>query len=129
INCAGGAITFQPGMVSITKLIGSDGRLYGMANADPNITYVGIGDRFTVNHSRWGVTETWSTGTQTYVSGYTEGHDAGGVTITTVTPQLNLGGTMYFGSVAGQRQIALGSPASNKTDSTRPTPSQAKGDE
>jgi filamentous hemagglutinin family protein len=135
INVAGGQITFLPGVVSTTRLLGIDGRIYSMANADPNMTYVGIAGQFSVNHSRWGVTENWSTATPMDAPGYTEGHDAGGVTITTVTPQLNLGGTMYFGSVAGQRQIALGNAPSDTTDSTsgtavpRPTPLQAKADQ
>jgi filamentous hemagglutinin family protein len=128
INVAGGQITFLPGVVSTTRLLGIDGRIYSMANADPNMSYVGIAGQFSVNHSRWGVTENWSTATQIDAPGYTEGHDAGGVTVATVTPQLNLGGAMYFGSVAGERQVALGIAPSNTTDSTRP-PQQAKGDE
>ena len=132
INVAGGKITFLPGMVPTTRLLGADGRMYSMANADPNMTYVGIAGQFTVDHTRWGVKETWSSGTQTYSPGYTEGHDAGGVTVTTVTPQLNLGGQMYFGAVAGERQVALGIAPSDTKDLTggnRPAPLQTKADE
>ena len=131
INVAGGQIAFQQGWVPNTRLIGMDGRLYSMENADPNMTYAGVAGQFTVKHSRWGVTETWSM--LSYSPGYTEGHDAGGVNIATVTPQL--GGTMYFGAVAGQRQIAQGVAPSDTTDSTsgkavaRPTALQAKGDQ
>ncbi|WP_187437388.1 filamentous haemagglutinin family protein [Bradyrhizobium rifense] len=124
INVAGGNVTFLPGTVSTTKLLGADGRMYSMENADPNRVYLGIAGRFTVNHSRWGVTETWSTATQIQVPGYTEGHDAGGVTITTVIPQL--AGQMYFGSVAGERQIAFGLKPSVTGGVTN---TQAKGDE
>ncbi|ABD88542.1 filamentous haemagglutinin family protein [Rhodopseudomonas palustris] len=106
INVAGGSVTFLPGVVPVTRLLGIDGRIYNMTNADPNMTYVGFAGQFTVDHARWGVTETWSVGTQTYVSGYTEGRNAGGVAVTTLTPTL---GAMYFGSVAGERQIAAGS--------------------
>jgi filamentous hemagglutinin family protein len=108
INVAGGSVNFLPGMVPTTRLLGSDGRIYSMANADPNMTYVGFADQFTVDHSRWGIKETWSTGTQTFSPGYTDGQAAGSVTVTTVNPSLL--GTMYFGSVAGQRQIASGQP-------------------
>ena len=107
INVAGGSVKFEPGMVNNTRLIGADGRIYSMANADPNMTYLGIAGQFTRNHSRWGVTETWSTATQIYSPGYTEGHDAGSVNVTTVIPLLT--GTMYFGSTAGERQINGGS--------------------
>lgn len=124
INVAGGNVTFLPGTVSTTKLLGADGRLYSMANADPNRVYLGIAGHFTVYHTHWGVTETWSTATQIQVPGYTEGHDAGGVSITTVTPQL--AGQMYFGSAEGERQIALGLKPSVTGGTTN---TQAKGDE
>lgn len=106
INVAGGSVNFEGGLVNATRLLGSDGRIYSMANADPNMTYLGIAGQFTVKHSRWNVTETWSTATQVYSPGYSEGHDAGSVIVNTVTPVLT--GTMYFGSVAGERQINAG---------------------
>ena len=106
INVAGGSVSFLPGMVNTTRLIGADGRIYSMANADPDMTYLGIAGQFTLDHAHWHVTETWSTGTQTYAPGYTEGHDAGSVSVATVLP--SLAGTMYFGSVAGERQIGAG---------------------
>ena len=106
INVAGGSVNFLPGMVNTTRLLGIDGRIYNMENADPNMTYVGIAGQFTANHAHWGVTETWSTGTQTFSPGYTEGHAAGSVNVTTVSPSLD--GILYFGSVAGERQIGSG---------------------
>lgn len=106
INVAGGSVRFEAGMVNSTRLLGADGRIYNMANADPNMTYVGIAGQFTREHARWGVTETWSTGTQVYSPGYTEGRDAGSVNVTTLNPML--AGTIYFGSVAGERQINSG---------------------
>lgn len=124
VNVAGGNVTYLPGMVSTSVLLGVDGRRYSMTNADPNMTYLGLAGTFTVNHSRWGVTEVWSTATQTYQPGYTEGHDAGGINITTVSPQLQ--GQMYFGSAAGERQISLGLKPSATNGVTA---TQAKGDE
>lgn len=124
VNVAGGNVTYLPGMVSTSVLLGADGRRYSMTNADPNMTYLGLAGTFTVNHSRWGVTEVWSTATQTYQPGYTEGHDAGGISITTVSPQLQ--GQMYFGSAAGERQISLGLKPSATNGVTA---TQAKGDE
>ncbi len=106
INVAGGSVQFLPGMVPTTRLIGSNGHLYSMADADPNITYVGIAGSFAVDHSHWGVTESWSNFTETFQPGYTEGHDAGGISITTVNPVMD--GTMLFGAVAGERQLAAG---------------------
>lgn len=126
INVAGGSVKFESGMVNTTRLIGADGRIYSMANADPNMTYLGIAGQFTRNHSRWGVTETWSTGTQVYSPGYSEGHDAGSVVVSTVNPLLN--GTMYFGSVAGERQINSGQlPFQGTLDLTTPSTVQIGG--
>lgn len=124
INVAGGNVTYLPGLVSSTSLLGADGRLYSMANADPNRVYVGIAGQFTVNHAHWGVKEIFTTASQVKAPGYSEGHDAGGVTITTVTPQL--AGAMYFGSIEGERQIALGLKPSVTGGVTN---TQAKGDE
>ncbi|RXT36471.1 hypothetical protein B5V03_32950 [Bradyrhizobium betae] len=126
INVAGGSVKFESGMVNTTRLIGADGRIYSMANADPNMTYLGIAGQFTRNHSRWGVTETWSTGTQIYSPGYSEGHDAGSVIVSTVNPLLT--GTMYFGSVAGERQINGGQlPFQGTLDLTTPSNVQIGG--
>ncbi|QQO17699.1 filamentous hemagglutinin family protein [Bradyrhizobium diazoefficiens] len=124
INVAGGNVTYLPGIVSTSVLLGADGRRYSMTNADPNMTYVGLAGTFTVDHSRWRVKEVWSTATQTYQPGYTEGHDAGGINITSVSPQLQ--GQMYFGSAAGERQISLGLKPSATNGVTA---TQAKADE
>lgn len=106
INTAGGSVRYLPGTVSVTRLIGSDGRIYSMQNASPDMTYLGIAGVFTSAHPRWGVNETWSTNTTMQVSGYVEGQDAGGVAVSTVSPVL--AGTLLFGSVPGERQIASG---------------------
>ena len=105
INTAGGSIQYLPGTVPVTRLLGIDGRIYSMDSANPNMTYVGIAGTFTSTHSHWGVTETWSLGTMN-VPGYTEGQNAGGVAVSTVTPVL--AGTLLYGSVPGERQIASG---------------------
>ncbi|MET4084738.1 filamentous hemagglutinin family protein [Bradyrhizobium sp. LA7.1] len=120
MNVAGGSVKFLPGMVNTTRLIGSDGRIYSVTNADPNMTYLGIAGQFIVKHARWGVTETWSTPTQIYSAGFTEGHDAGRVSVVTVNPALL--GTMYFGSTAGERQISGGQlPLQGSLELTTPS--------
>lgn len=119
-NVAGGSVKFLPGMVNTTRLLGSDGRIYSMTNADPNMTYLGIAGQFTVKHAHWHVTETWSTPTQIYSPGFTDGHDAGRVSVVTVNPALL--GTMYFGSTAGERQISGGQlPLQGSLELTTPS--------
>ncbi|WP_426426237.1 filamentous haemagglutinin family protein [Bradyrhizobium genosp. A] len=106
INTAGGSVRYLPGTVPYTRLLGSDGRIYSMQNANPDMTYLGIAGVFTSAHPRWNINETWSTNTTMQVSGYVEGQDAGGVAVSTMTPVL--AGTLLFGSVPGERQIASG---------------------
>jgi filamentous hemagglutinin family protein len=119
INVAGGSEQFLPGMVPTTVLLGADGRLYNIANADPSRVYVGIANQFTVNHSRWGIEQTWSW--KTFSPGYNQGEDAGSVSVTTLNPVLQ-GGTIYFGSVAGQLQLANGQlPAQGSFTLTTPS--------
>jgi filamentous hemagglutinin family protein len=121
INLAGGSVKFLPGMVNSTRLLGADGRIYSMANADPNMTYVGIAGQFTRSHERWGVKETWTTGSTIDVAGYTEGRDAGSLIVSTIKPLLN-DVTIFFGSTAGERQIAEGKlPFQGLLDLTTPT--------
>jgi filamentous hemagglutinin family protein len=122
MNVAGGSVKFTPGMVNTTRLIGSDGRIYNIANADPNMTYLGIAGQFSVKHARWGVTEYWSTQSQIYSPGYAEGHAAGGVSVVTVQIAPLDKGIIYFGSTAGERQISGGQlPAQGSLTLTTPS--------
>lgn len=102
ISVAGGKVTYLPGIVPATFLLGADGRIYSMDRADPSVQYVGIAGKTIVNHPRWGVTDVFNTFNQSYQAGYTDGHDAGSVTVSATAPQL--AGTFYFGSPAGDRQ-------------------------
>ncbi|MCK9917202.1 filamentous hemagglutinin family protein [Microbacteriaceae bacterium K1510] len=109
INVAGGSVKFLSGMVPVTRLLGSNGAIYSMANADPNMTYLGVVGGFTRSNAHWGVTQTWSNPlikNVRYEPGYIEGHDAGGVTIDAINPWID--GTFYFGAPAGKRQIVSG---------------------
>ena len=60
INLMGGYLHYLGGMVDTTRLIGADGGLYNIGNADPDITYAGIAGEFTVDHAHWGVTQTFT---------------------------------------------------------------------
>jgi len=107
MNVSGGWIDYQSALVSTTRLLGTDGRLYDIANAAPNLTYVGIAGGVTITHPRWGVTETFSTplitsSDQRFVQGYTDGRSAGSVAIT--ANKMILDGTLLGNSVSGPRQ-------------------------
>lgn len=59
LNLDGGYLHYLGGMVETRKLLGADGRIYTLADADPMATYVGFAGEYTAEHSRWGVTETF----------------------------------------------------------------------
>jgi filamentous hemagglutinin family protein len=107
LNVSGGWINFQSGLVSTTRLLGTDGHLYDIANADPTLTYVGIPGTISINHPRWGVTETYdtplvSTTDQRFQDGYLDGRSAGSIAIT--ANRMVLDGTLLGDSVSGPRQ-------------------------
>jgi filamentous hemagglutinin family protein len=117
INVAGGSEQFRPGMVPVTLLIGSDGKIYTMSQADPNITYTGIVGDYTVAHAHWNssttnVSETFVAplgGTQAFQPGYVQGANAGTISVQSfITPVLQ--GTMKFGAPIGPLQSGGGTP-------------------
>jgi filamentous hemagglutinin family protein len=128
INAQGGSVQFQPGFVATTLLLGADGHLYDISNADPNLQYVGIAGDFVVTHANSNLVETFanplSGGTATFQPGYVEGHDAGGISISTVNPVLD--GSFMFGAVIGARQAAAGLAPSGLANGV---PAQASGNE
>lgn len=113
VNTAGGFQQFLPGTVPTTFLLGTDGHLYNIANASPDITYVGVAGQNTITQPHWSITQTSTSLTQTTEAGYLQGSAAGGVSITTVNPALQ--GTLLFGSISGERQVAAGTAPSQGT--------------
>lgn len=105
LAASGGAITYLPGYVGTTKLVGVNGRV-DISQADPSQTYYGFADRFEQAHARWGakLTEVWLSplGGDRYDPGYTEGRPAG--TIQLAASQTVLGGDMVAEAIRGERQ-------------------------
>ena len=110
MNVSGGWLDYQSGIVSTTRLLGTDGHLYDIANADPNLTYVGIAGGITITHPRWGVTEKFGTplvsGTdQRFEQGFIDGRSAGSIAVT--ANEMILDGTLLGNSVSGPRQRTI----------------------
>lgn len=109
IDISGGSITYQDGYINTTKLLGADGKIYDIADADPDRTYVGIagGSTYTVTDSRWGTTKTYTgaTGSGSYEQGYIEGKDAG--TLSVVAPTAILDGDIVAQVQVGRYQREL----------------------
>ncbi|MBR1201887.1 MULTISPECIES: filamentous haemagglutinin family protein [unclassified Bradyrhizobium] len=114
INVSAGYVQYTGGMISTTRLLGADGRIYDIGRADPTIAYVGVGSGFTVLHKVNGVVDTklteiylspWGGGSNThYEASYVTGANAGSVTVAAINPIVN---DIIGNVVAGSRQRAL----------------------
>ena len=110
LNVSGGWIDYQGGVVATTRLLGTNGQLYDISQADPSITYVGIAGTITITHPKWGVTYVFNTPIigptdQRYEQSYLDGRSAGSVAVT--APQMVLDGTLLGESVSGPRQQTI----------------------
>ncbi len=125
LNLDGGYIAYQPGWITTPNLLGADGAIYNIASADPNMTYVGFAGQYTDTHSRWGVSETYTTplmaGMQRWDPGFIVGSDAGSLNIQ-VNGALVLDGAISAQSFAGRNQVAQGQQPSNGQLSVAPLP-------
>lgn len=106
VNISGGQVNYTGAFVNSTVLI-SKGVAYDIANASPNLIYDGMGGTVSVNHSKWGVTETWAaSGTTNTIwdPGYVQGMSAGSLNI--LAHNAAVEGNVVSNTVAGiyQRQ-------------------------
>lgn len=107
INVSAGYVQYTGGVITTTRLLGSNGRIYDIGSADPSLSYT-VYNGFTVDHSRWGVTETWAglagNGAH-YEQGYVAGANGGAINVTAQVPVLD--GDIVANVIAGTRQRAL----------------------
>lgn len=107
INVSGGYVQYTGGVITTTRLLGSNGRLYDIGSADPNLSYT-IYTGFAVDHSRWGLTEIYAglagSGAH-YERSYVAGANGGAINVTAQAPIL--AGDVVANVIAGSRQRAL----------------------
>jgi len=111
IDISGGWKTYQAGQVTTSELVDSSGQVIPIADANPDDTYVAVYNGFTVNHPRWGFSQTYTDPVlaDTHYEGqYTEGLDAG--TLTIKASAIALDGKVYAGAFAGPEQILGAQP-------------------
>ncbi len=117
IDISGGWATYQGGTVKTTQLLTADGRIVDIGSSNLTDTYTGIYTGSVKDHPQWGITDTYSnifqTGTKT-VQTYTEGRDAGSLTIK--SSAITLDGTIYADAFPGIQQ-KLGVAAATATSS------------
>ncbi|GAA0528202.1 hypothetical protein GCM10008941_04480 [Rhizomicrobium palustre] len=123
IDISGGWVAYQGGTVKTTQLLTSDGRIVDIGSANFSDIYTGIYTGSTEDHSHWGLSNTFSGIFQTgekIVQTYTEGRDAGSLTIK--SSAITLDGTIYADAFAGIQQklaAAAGTASSSIYGDTR----------
>ncbi|WP_408949938.1 filamentous haemagglutinin family protein [Lysobacter sp. Hz 25] len=112
-----GYVHYLGGMIETRRLLGADGRTYRLAEADPNLAYVGFAGSHTLDHQRWGVKEVFSSPLfardRRYESDYLEGGDAGQLSIhlradsatQPIDSALILAGEVHAGAESGRYQL------------------------
>ncbi len=109
INVSDGWIDYKGATVQTTRLI-SDGFVYNIADATPDLTYSGIfTGAYTVNHPKYGISATYTsplapTGAH-YDPSYIEGGNGGAIDIT--APSMALDGNLLGNTVAGSHQLSV----------------------
>ena len=105
VNVSGGSIDYAGAEVQTTNLIGANGEIVNIAQANPNKVYSGIYTGSTTTDSKWNVSTTNSPSlqqNQTYDPGYVQG-GAGG-TLSIDAPSASLNGSLYGNTTQGTRQ-------------------------
>ncbi|MBL8270177.1 filamentous hemagglutinin N-terminal domain-containing protein [Steroidobacter sp.] len=122
IDLSGGSITYTGGYINTSNVLGANGRIYDIADADPSREYVGVtsSGTHTVYDQRWGLTRTFTAGgTQGYYEqGYVEGKDAG--TLQVVSNRAVLDGSIKAETVVGRYQRQLSSDLTDASALYRP---------
>jgi len=107
IDVSGGWIDYAGATVQTTRLL-SGGHLYNISQATPDLVYDGIYSGFTETHSRWNITETFTSmllNGSHYEAGYIQGGNGGSIALT--APAMALDGNLYGNTVAGPRQRSV----------------------
>ena len=118
VNLDGGYIAYQPGWITTPNLLASNGRIYNIADADPNLNYVGFAGQYEVVDNRWGVTTSYSNpllaGSTRWDNGFAVGGNAGTLNIATGNA-LVLDGQISAQAFAGRNQVVQGAQPSGGT--------------
>ncbi|MDD4889948.1 MAG: filamentous hemagglutinin N-terminal domain-containing protein, partial [Phycisphaerae bacterium] len=124
INVSGGQIAFAGAPLNTTNLLATNGQVYGIGDADPTLTYVGLAGTFVENHPRWGISQSYSSPLVSrgyYQPSYIDGVSAGGLSIMAAYPVLE--GTLLANATTSERQALL-AQSDTGTGGTQTTPDE-----
>lgn len=113
LDIGGGWVRYQDGFIRRTKLVTSDGRVVDIADANRNDRFVAVSSGFSEFLPQLAAPRVYTSlvsGDSHFEAGYSEGRDAGTLTIQAPTARMN--GTLFGQAVAGARQVQAGLEAS-----------------
>lgn len=105
IDVSGGTLKYGDGFIKTSKLLYQD-KVIDISQASPNTPYSGLADVLEITDSKWGVTKSWTLLSAdpmgVWQKGYTEGKDAG--TVSVISRALALNGTVRGAATVGEYQ-------------------------
>ncbi|MFC4313792.1 filamentous hemagglutinin family protein [Steroidobacter flavus] len=115
LNLDGGYVHYLGGRVETTRLLGVDGRVYDISQADPALLYTGIAGQYVRNYSRWNASRTYEDPLLggklgRYETAYIVGGSGGTLNLVMSGATL-LDGEISAQAVSGRYQIAEAHPA------------------
>ncbi|WP_342750872.1 filamentous hemagglutinin family protein [Termitidicoccus mucosus] len=128
IDLSGGSLDVQSGYLTITRVLGSDGKLYDLGSAPADLVYYALGNAHVEYSEKWGVTKVYSNSltsqanVKRYEQGYTVGRDAGQFSIRTIDARLD--GAIDASVTNGTRQRDA-RPAAGAADGYKLSQTQA----
>lgn len=108
IDISGGSVSYQAGFIEASFVVSTDGRVFRISEANPNLVYDRVLPRVSRTHAKWGVTRTWNVfgtalnGAAQFQPAYIEGRDAGRLNL--VAPDIQLAASVQAGRVLGAFQ-------------------------
>lgn len=91
VDVSGGTVRYEGGVLHTTRLV-AGGRIYDIADADPNLRYEAILGPQDVLHPKWGVVASFDNGLASWQPGFGRGAGAGRIEIT--APAAHLRGAL-----------------------------------
>lgn len=113
LNFGGGWVRYQDGFIRRTKLVTSDGRVVDISDANRNDRFVAVSSGFSEFLPQLATPRVFGSLVSSdshFEAGYSEGRDAGTLTIQAPTASMN--GTLFGQAIAGARQVDAGLEAS-----------------
>lgn len=107
VDFAGGWVDYAPGFIRSSKLLTADGRIVDLSAANPNDRFIGIAGGFVERLPQLQDARVYSnplTIDSVFSEAYSEGRDAGSLTVS--APTMSINGSFHGDAVAGARQIS-----------------------